>query len=162
LADRATKSRFERALIPHLDAAHNLARWLVGGAPDAEDVVQEACVRALTFFDGFHGTDGRAWLLAIVRNAAYDWLRKRRRQTDAEAHVEPDALPSAERLRHVDRRMVQQGMERLPAEYREILVLREFEGLSYQQLAEVTGAPIGTVMSRLSRARDRLAKEIGK
>ena len=156
-------ARFERALLPHLDAAYNLARWLTGSAGDADDVVQEACLRALTFFDGFHGDDGRAWLLAIVRNTCHDWLRKARRSAQLSTPVEeldwaadsgPD--PEEEQLRNADREAVQRGLEALPAEYREILVLRELEGMSYKQIARVIDAPIGTVMSRLARARKRL------
>jgi RNA polymerase sigma-70 factor (ECF subfamily) len=162
-ADAARLARFERALLPHLDAAYNLARWLAGGAHDADDVVQEACLRALAFFDGFHGEDGRAWLLAIVRNTSYDWLRKHRRSAQLVAPVEdlewaadsaPD--PEEEQLRSADREAVRQGLESLPAEYREVMVLRELEGMSYKQIARVIDAPIGTVMSRLARGRKRL------
>ena len=162
-ADPAKLARFERAMLPHLDAAYNLARWLAGGAQDADDVVQEACLRALAFFDGFHGEDGRAWLLAIVRNTCYDFLRKNRRNAQLAAPVDdldwaadtaPD--PEEEQLRSADREMVRQGLEALPADYREVLVLRELEGMSYKQIARVIDAPIGTVMSRLARARKRL------
>ena len=114
--------RFERAMLPHLDAAHNLARWLTGSAQDAEDVVQDACLRALTFFDGFRGEDGRAWLLAITRHTCYDWLRKNRRQSELLAPPEELDLaadgapgPEAEQLRNADRRLVREGLERLPA-----------------------------------------------
>jgi RNA polymerase sigma-70 factor (ECF subfamily) len=159
----AKLARFERALLPHLDAAYNLARWLAGSSQDADDVVQEACLRALAFFDGFHGEDGRAWLLAIVRNTSYDWLRKHRRGVQLAVPVEdlewaadtaPD--PEEEQLRNADRELVRQGLEALPAEYREVMVLRELEGMSYKQIARVIDAPIGTVMSRLARARKRL------
>jgi RNA polymerase sigma factor (sigma-70 family) len=161
--DPVQLARFERALLPHLDAAYNLARWLSGSAEDADDVVQEACLRALAFFDGFHGEDGRSWLLAIVRNTSHDWLRKSRRHAqfaaavvdlDWAADAGPD--PEEEQLRHADREAVQRGLEALPAEYREVVVLRELEGLSYKQIARVIDAPIGTVMSRLARARKRL------
>jgi RNA polymerase sigma-70 factor (ECF subfamily) len=154
-------------MLPHLDAAFNLARWLVGNAPDAEDVAQEACVRALTFFDGFHGEDGRPWLLAIVRNTCYDWLRKHRRHFHL--HAEPEELdtaadpgldPEAIQLRTADRELVRKGLEALPAEFREVLVLRELEGMSYKQIARVTDVPIGTVMSRLARGRKRLEAEL--
>lgn len=165
--DAGRLARFERALLPHLDAAFNLARWLTGNAEDAQDVVQDACLRALTFFDGFHGEDGRGWLLTIVRNTCYDWLRKNRRlfeMVGAEEEVEsaPDRMPDPEalQLRHADQRLVRESIEKLPAEYREALVLRELEGMSYKQIARVTGAPIGTVMSRLARARKRLEQEI--
>lgn len=161
--DPARLARFERALLPHIDAAYNLARWLAGSPQDADDVVQEACLRALAFFDGFHGEDGRAWLLAIVRNTCYDWLRKNRRNAqlatptddlDWAADTAPD--PEEEQLRSADREAVRQGLEALPADYREVLVLRELEGMSYKQIARVIDAPIGTVMSRLARARKRL------
>jgi RNA polymerase sigma-70 factor (ECF subfamily) len=157
----------ERALLPHLDAAYNLARWLVGVPSDADDVVQEACLRALRFFGGFRGDDARAWLLAIVRNTCYDWLRKNRQYTlagsdelDLAADTAPD--PEAVELRNADRRLVRDCLERLPAEYREALILREMEELSYRQIAQVTGVPIGTVMSRLARARKRLETELRK
>jgi RNA polymerase sigma-70 factor (ECF subfamily) len=159
------RERFERAMLPHLDAAYNLARWLTGSVHDAEDVVQDAFVRALTFFDSFRGEDGRSWLLTIVRNACYDWLRKNRRSTlvaveQEELEAAPDASPSpeAEQLRKADARILQAGLEALPVEYREALVLRELEGMSYRQIAQVTGTPMGTVMSRLARGRKRLEK----
>jgi RNA polymerase sigma-70 factor (ECF subfamily) len=154
-------------MLPHLDAAYNLARWLVGNAQDAEDAAQEACLRAFTFFDGFHGEDGRAWLLAIVRNSCYDWLRKNRRYSHLQA--EPEALdaaadpapnPEAAQLRKADRNMVRLCLEALPPEFREVLVLKELEGMSYKQIAQVTAVPIGTVMSRLSRGRKRLEVEL--
>ncbi len=150
-------------MLPHLDAAYNLARWLTGSGADAEDAVQDACLRALTFFDGFRGEEGRAWLLTIVRNTCYDWLWKNRRATllavaQEELEAAPDLGPSpeAEQLRKADGRMLQDGLAALPAEYREALVLRELEGMSYREIAQVTGAPIGTVMSRLARGRKRL------
>ena len=166
-ADQAKLARFERAVLPHLDAAYNLARWLSGSAQDADDVVQDACLRALAFFDGFHGDDGRAWLLAIVRNTSYDWLRKNRRNAQLAAPADDldwaaDNAPNPEeqQLRNADREAVRQGMEALPAEYREALVLRELEGMSYKQIAHIIDAPIGTVMSRLARARKRLVSAL--
>ena len=156
-------------MLPHLDSAYNLARWLTGNDQDAEDVAQEACLRALNFFDGFHGDDGRAWLLAIVRNTCYDWLRKNRGGVhqfappeELEMAADSAPTPEAEQLRKADRQMVREGLEALPAEYREALVLRELEGMSYRQIAEVTGVPIGTVMSRLSRGRKRLEVALGE
>jgi RNA polymerase sigma factor (sigma-70 family) len=150
-------------MLPHLDAAYNLARWLTGSPQDAEDAVQDAYVRALTFFDGFRGEDGRAWLLTIIRNTCYDWLRKNRKNLQLAGSPEelasaPDLAPGpeAEQLRNADRRMVQEALDALPAEYREVLVLRELEEMSYKQIARVTEMPIGTVMSRLARARKRL------
>jgi len=151
---------------PHLDSAYNLARWLAGNDPDAEDVAQEACLRALTFFDGFHGEDGPAWLLAIVRHTCYDWLRKNRNLRLLGSAEELDSVvdsahdPEAEQLRNTDRRMVRESLEALPPEYREVLVLREIEGMSYKQIAQVAGVPIGTVMSRLARGRKRLELEL--
>jgi len=160
-------ARFEHALLPHLDAAHNLARWLTGSTEDARDVVQDACLRALTFFDAFHGDDGRGWLLTIVRNTCYDFLRKNRRQAEMlgeaeDAESAPDRMPDPEalQLRHANQLLVREGIERLPAEYREVLVLRELEEMSYKQIAHVTGAPMGTVMSRLARARKRLQEAL--
>jgi RNA polymerase sigma factor (sigma-70 family) len=160
-------ARFEHALLPHLDAAHNLARWLTGNSDDARDIVQEAWVRALTFFDGFHGDNGRGWLLTIVRNTCYDFLRKNRRQAEmlgeaSEVESAPDRMPDPEalQLRHADQRLVREGIAGLPAEYREVLVLRELEEMSYKEIALVTGVPIGTVMSRLARARKRLREAL--
>ena len=149
-------------MLPHLDVAHNLARWLLGGAQEAEDAVQDAYLRALTYFASFQGADGRAWLLAIVRNTCYARLRQNRRQAEllqeAELEFAPDWRPGPEAL-HIeksDRMKVRRGIESLPAEFREVLVLREMEGMSYRQIARIVEAPIGTVMSRLARARKRL------
>jgi RNA polymerase sigma-70 factor, ECF subfamily len=156
-------------MLPHLDSAFNLARWLAGNDQDAEDVAQEACLRALTFFDGFHGEDGRAWLMAIVRNACYDWLRKNRGNlrllgSEEELELAADTAPSpeAQQLRQADSRMLRESLESLPPEYREVLVLRELEEMSYKQISQVTNLPIGTVMSRLSRGRKRLETALGE
>jgi RNA polymerase sigma-70 factor (ECF subfamily) len=158
-------ARFDAILLPHLDAAHNLARWLLGNHQDAEDTVQESYLRALTYFDSFHGDDGRAWLLAIVRHTCFEWLRKHRRYIELPVeHLElaRDSAPSPEalQLRNADRTAVQRGLETLPPEYREVLVLREMEEMSYKQIARVTDVPIGTVMSRLARARRRLLEAL--
>ncbi len=149
--------------MPYLDSAYNLARWLVRDVHDAQDLVQEAYLRAFRFFDSFHGEDGRSWLLAIVRNTCYDWLRKNRRSgpmIDLEGDLDSlaDQRPNAEamQLREADRRLIQDCLEQLPPEYREVLVLRELEEMSYKQIAAVTELPIGTVMSRLARARKRM------
>lgn len=154
---------FEQTVLPHLDAAYNLARWLTRNDHDAEDVVQEAYLRAFEFFGGFYGTDGRGWLLTIVRNTCYTWLRKNRAgelstQFDEEIHHEEVASPNPEEilLQNADRQHLQDALEELPLEFRESLVLRELEGLSYKEIAEVSGVPLGTVMSRLARARDQL------
>ncbi len=150
--------------MPHLDAAYNLARWLTQNDRDAEDVVQEACLRALQFFDGFRGEEGRGWLLSIVRNTCYTWLRKNRAPAqelfDEELHSGADDSKSPETaaLQSADRRMLQAAVDELPLEFREVLVLRELEGLSYAEIAAVAGIPAGTVMSRLARARRRLGQ----
>src|SRR3954447_19592324 len=166
--DRRTVERFERALLPHLDAAYNLARWLTGDPTDAEDLVQEAYLRALRGFGAFHGGDPRCWVLTIVRNTCYTWLR-RNRGPDAPASLdddEADAIESAEPppdaalLRHAEGAMVREAIEQLPAEFREAIVLRELEGLSYKEIAGVTRLPLGTVMSRLARARQRLQQAL--
>jgi RNA polymerase sigma-70 factor (ECF subfamily) len=148
-------------VVPHLGAAYNLARWLTGNDHDAEDVVQESCLRAYRFFDGFHGTDGRPWLLAIVRNACYSWLRANRRQPVAIDDVmlepeDPSPNPEALHLNEIDQQLLRRAIEELPEEFREAIILRELEGLSYKEIGAVTGAPVGTVMSRLARARQRL------
>lgn len=155
--------RFERIIVPHLDAAYNLARWLTQNSQDAEDVVQEACLRAFTSLEGYHGGESRAWLLAIVRNASYDWLRKHRKQEqtlslDEETlHVISEASdPETLLLREVDQQRLREAVERLPMEFREVIVLREMEELSYKEIARIIQTPTGTVMSRLARARKRL------
>ena len=144
--------------------APDLARWLTRGDQDAEDVLQTACLRALQFFDSFQGANARAWLLAIVRNSFYDWLGQRRRGAevdapfDEEVHAAEDgaADPEAELLRRADGRLLRLGFEALPLPLREVIVLRELEGLSYKEIAAIAALPIGTVMSRLSRARRQL------
>ena len=153
--------RFEQAVLPHLGAAYNLARWLTRDAHDADDVVQEAYLRAYQFFDSFHGGDGRAWLLKIVRNTCYTWLEKNRPREpmttfDETRHSAPAAEPDAPLVASEDRELLRQALGELPDEFREAIVLRELEGMSYREIAAVTGAPIGTVMSRLARARERL------
>ena len=156
-------SPFEQAVLPHLNAAYNLARWLTRNDHDAEDVVQDAYLRALRFFDGFRGDDARAWLLAIVRNTCYDFLRSHRPHElteafDEEVHTMADAnqSPEAILLSRANQEMVRQALEMLPLAWREVIVLRELEGLSYKQIADTAGIKIGTVMSRLARARARL------
>jgi RNA polymerase sigma-70 factor (ECF subfamily) len=152
----------DQTLLSHLDAAYNLARWLMGNHADAEDVVQDAYVRALAGADRFRGGDQRTWLLSIVRNGCYSSHRRQRvrRATDFDeaVHGEDTVTPSPEQ-RTIDRdtsRRVRLAVERLTPDFREVIVLREFEGLSYKEIAEVVAAPIGTVMSRLSRARAEL------
>jgi len=154
---------FEEAVLPHLDAAYNLAHWLTRNPTDAEDVVQEACLRAFKFFGGFHGADGRAWLLAIVRNACFTWMQRNRSPEltlplDDDIHeIESEDLdPEALLLQSADTEMVRQALEALPLEFREVLVLRELEEMSYKEIAGITDLPLGTVMSRLARGRQRL------
>ena len=157
--------RFEQVVLVHLDAAYNLARWLTRNDQDAEDVVQEACLPAYKFFEGYHGGDSRTWLLTIVRNTCYTWLRQHRSHEltsafDEELHqfaadcavLNPEVV--FERSANVQ--LLKTAMEELPVEYREVMVLREFEDLSYKEIARMVGVPIGTVMSRLNRARQRL------
>ena len=158
-------ARFELSVLPHTEPAYNLARWLTRNGRDAEDLVQESLLRAFQAFPGFRGTDGRAWLLAIVRNVCYTWLRRNRQQElatefDEEVHtLEGDVLnPERLVLREGDRARVQQALEELPVEFREVLVLREIEGLSYKEISTVVDIPVGTVMSRLARARGRLQR----
>lgn len=164
--DSEERARFERATVPHLDAAYNLARWLTRDDHAAEDVVQEAFCRAARFFASFRGVDGRTWLLAVVRRASYDWLQKRRAWTaapfDEEAHSPRDDSLDPERLviQKADRELLRAAVEELPPEYREVIVLREMEGLSYQEIAAVAEVPVGTVMSRLSRARGQLQRRL--
>jgi RNA polymerase sigma-70 factor (ECF subfamily) len=160
--------RFDLLILPHLDAAYNLARWLVGNPADAEDIVQEAFLRALRFFDGFRGGDSRAWLLKIVRNTSYSWLRKNRPaqltdEFDETIHSDENADENAEMklLSRAESERVINALEALPLTFREILVLREIEGLSYKEISEVTGMAMGTVMSSLSRARHRLRGQLG-
>jgi RNA polymerase sigma-70 factor (ECF subfamily) len=153
---------FEKTMLPHLDAAHNLARWLTRNEDDAQDVVQEAYLRAFRFFDGFRGGDGRPWLLAVVRNTALTWRSRAKALThvsfDEEIHgagLEAATVETqlAEGSKFVD---LQDCMELLPVEFREIVVMREMEEMPYRDIAEAASLPIGTVMSRLSRARRRL------
>ncbi len=157
--------RFEEMIVPHMDAAYNLARWLTRDAHDAEDMVQEAYLRAFRFFGAFRGGDSRAWLLTIVRNTCYNWLEKNRARDvttvfDEEIHTTEDDTtdPSALVLKSGDMEMLKESLEQLPVEFREVVVLRELEGLSYKQIAEIANIPTGTVMSRLARARERLKK----
>jgi RNA polymerase sigma factor (sigma-70 family) len=162
------RERFEQALLPHLDAAYNLARWLTRNDHDAEDLVQAAYLRALKFFGGSNMTNNRAWLLTIVRNTCYTWLeQKHARGTsttfDEDIHgVESDDMdPERQLLRKDQKQSVRRAVEELPPELREVVVLREMEGLSYKEIAAIAEIPQGTVMSRLSRARERLRQRLG-
>jgi RNA polymerase sigma-70 factor (ECF subfamily) len=160
-------SRFEEVILPHLDAAYNLARWLMRNEDEAADAVQDACLRALRFIGGFRGGDGRVWLLAIVRNACYSRLKRGARREmetefDDEIHsleTEP-ANPDDLLERSRDSETLGRALEELPEEFREIVVMRELEGMAYKEIAEVAGVPIGTVMSRLARARKRLQQAL--
>lgn len=159
--------RFDQLILPHMDAAYNLARWILGSPADADDVVQEAFLRALRFFDGFRGGDSRAWLLKIVRNTSYSWLRKNRpaslaEEFDETLHSTENTAGNAESqlLSRAETERLKKALETLPLAFREVLVLREIEGLSYKEIADVTGAAMGTVMSSLCRARQRLRNEL--
>jgi RNA polymerase sigma-70 factor (ECF subfamily) len=162
------RARFEALALPHLDAAYNLARWLVRDTQDARDVVQEAFLRALVAFDGLRGDNARPWLLAIVRNTAFTWLAQHRKSEwvayDEQLHgrIDDDADPQVLALRADDRLRVDQAIERLPLEFREAIVLRELEELSYREIAQVLAVPIGTVMSRLARGRRLLARDLSE
>ena len=153
---------FNDAVVPHLDAAYNLARWLAGHDQDAEDVVQEASLRACKYWNSFSGRDARPWFLAIVRNTFYSWLRQRSAQpfvtSDGELEAIDDGFPNPEAtlLQNADRRLLQAALEDLPVEFREAIVLRELEEMSYKEIADIASVPIGTIMSRLARARKRL------
>jgi RNA polymerase sigma-70 factor (ECF subfamily) len=163
LDNLGNQSVFEQAVLPHLDAAYNLARWLTRNDHDAEDVAQEACLRAMRFFDGFRGGAVRPWLLTIVRNTYLTWLQKSKVKEMAplEYDVESKAAnPEEQLLERVDGQVLRQALDALPAEYREVIVLRELEELSYKEIAEIAGIPIGTVMSRLARARRRLQESV--
>jgi RNA polymerase sigma-70 factor (ECF subfamily) len=157
------RQTFEEVVLPHIDAAFNYARWLTKSEADAEDVVQDACVRALRFFSSLRSEDARAWLLTIVRNTWYARFSRTKHSTPTAApddmadHRSDDALdPEALVLQRQTVDKVQRAVRALPADFREVIVLREIEGLSYKEIAAVTGIPIGTVMSRLARARERL------
>ena len=164
---------FSEAVLPHIDAALSLARWITGDRADAEDVLQEACLRAFRAIASARNPDARAWLLAIVRNTAMTWIAKNRPKTvvttDDEATferaglgmVEQQASPEALLIEKADAEQLHSAIAALPLQYREVLVLREIEELSYQEISKVLSIPMGTVMSRLARARSRLIQRIG-
>ncbi len=154
---------FEETMLPHMDAAHNLAKWLLRNEEDAQDVVQEAYLRAFKSFSGFHGSNGRAWLLTIVRNTSYTLLKKNRAVDltttfDEEIHTAGhEPVSPATILEHSENaELIKEAMDELPVEFREILTLRHQEGLSYKEIADIMQIPPGTVMSRLARARGKL------
>jgi RNA polymerase sigma factor (sigma-70 family) len=167
-------NRFDAVMLPHLDAAYNLARWLSGSSADADDVVQEAFLRAFRFFDGYEGDNPRAWLLAIVRNTWFTEWRRQHNRADSTPYDDSlnvdDQLPGwadesgddPEKLavRQDETELVHRALATLPVEYREVIVLRELEDMSYKDVAAVAGIPMGTVMSRLSRARRLLCTAV--
>jgi RNA polymerase sigma-70 factor (ECF subfamily) len=167
LPDETKAVDFDRTFLPHMDAAYNLARWLVRDDHDAQDVVQEAYLRAVRFAAGFRGGDSRAWILAIVRNAAYTWLKRNRSshsstEFDEQLHggsTEESGL-DAEAVREADGAMIRAALEELADEFREVIVMRDIEGLSYKEIADAADIPLGTVMSRLARARAKLAHSL--
>jgi RNA polymerase sigma factor (sigma-70 family) len=170
-----SRTRFANVVMPHLDDAYGLARWVMGNRADAEDVVQEACLRAFRGIGGFTGGNGRAWMLTIVRNAAYDWLRKNR--SPAIVHVDDLEVvermqladnatptgdnPEAALIARADEAKLEAAIAGLPAVFRDTLVLRDVQGLDYREIAAITGVPIGTVMSRMARARSRVIATLG-
>ena len=169
--ERTRAQRFERIVVPHLDAAYDFARWLSRDERTAEDICQEACLRAFKSLDGFQGDSGRAWLLAIVRNTYYTWFTKNKADAAAVPFDDDGTVAGAELEASIEsmdrilqqrdaRRRVNAALERLPAEFREVIVLRELEDLSYKEIAEVACVPIGTVMSRLARARKLLLQHL--
>jgi RNA polymerase sigma factor (sigma-70 family) len=177
LGSEDDQARFRSVVVPHLADAYALARWLTGDRADAEDVVQEACLRAFRSIGTFAGVNARAWVLTIVRHAAYTWLGKNRsaalvmvddleavEQREASRGAAPDSAPptpEAELIAKADAARLESAIAELPVPFRETLVLRDVQGLDYREIAEVTKVPIGTVMSRLARARQRLIARIG-
>ena len=169
IAERRRRSRFESVVLPHLDAAYALARWLTRNDADAADVVQEAMLRAFRYFDSYREGDARSWVLRIVRRTCYSWLERNRPadivplEADAELDEEVGAAGAAVSTEALlqnrsDLRRLDTLIEALPAPLREVVVLRELNELGYREIAEVTGVPIGTVMSRLHRARSALRR----
>jgi RNA polymerase sigma-70 factor (ECF subfamily) len=177
VGDEEDRAKFASVVVPHLADALVLARWLTGGQADAEDVVQDACLRAFRALSGFSGGNGRAWMLTIVRNTAYSWLRKNRNKilvaiddldvaerSQAERGGDVASLnaitPESELIARADAVRLEAAISALPTEFREALVLRDIQGLEYRDIAEVTGMPVGTVASRVARARHRLIEAI--
>jgi RNA polymerase sigma factor (sigma-70 family) len=159
--------RFEEQVSPHLKSAYNLAKWLTGSHEDAEDVVQEAFLKAFSAFESLRGEDAKPWLLTIVRNTSMTWLKRNRNagatigfEESLEDPIERSPDPEERLLISCDRQQVRQALEQLPSEFREAIVLREMEGLSYKEISATIGVPLGTVMSRLSRGRDWLKRHL--
>jgi RNA polymerase sigma-70 factor, ECF subfamily len=164
---RDEQSLFEELFLPHLDAAYNRARWIVERDQDARDVVQEAYIRALKGFSGYHGGNARAWLLTIVRNTAYGWLKQQSRFSklipfDQSIHAQPLDEPSSESDQEERVQQLHEALQQLPVHLRDVLMLYEIEGRSYKELASTLNIPIGTVMSRISRARRRLQRVLAQ
>ena len=167
MSETARRERFEQTVLPHLDAAYSLARWLTRNDQDAQDVTQEACLRAFRFFDGYQGGNMRAWLLTIVRNTCYTWLHQNRAPDSAEVfdeeiHSEESsggAGPEIQALASADKETLRRALEELPDVFREALVLRELEGM-YKEIADVTPVSLGTVMSRVALAQTRLRRSL--
>jgi RNA polymerase sigma-70 factor (ECF subfamily) len=166
--ETAKRERFEQTVLPHLDAAYNLARWLTRNDQDAQDVTQEACLRAFRFFDGYQGGNMRSWLLTIVRNTCYTWLHQNRPPDTREVFDEEihspefsgSADPEMQALAGADKETLRRALEELPHIFREALVLREIEGMSYKEIADIASVSLGTVMSRLARGRTRLRQSL--
>jgi RNA polymerase sigma-70 factor (ECF subfamily) len=162
-----TVRRFERLILPHLDEAYTLARYLLRDEHDAQDVVQDAALRAYRFFPGFEERDARAWLLSIVRNCCHSWFERQGREPRAAAgdeilsSVPADGATDERAIRSSEQARIRQAIDALPRDLAEVIVLREISDLSYRDISSTLGIPIGTVMSRLSRARERLATLLG-
>jgi RNA polymerase sigma-70 factor (ECF subfamily) len=167
-ADAGEKiARFEALVLPHLNAAYNMARWMTRNTSDAEDITQEAMLRAFRFFDTFRGENGRVWLMTIVRNTCLTWIRRQLpQQNSAEfderlhSDLEASLTPESEYLRQATGEQVRRAIEHLPPEYREVVLMRELEQMSYKEIAVVTQSPLGTIMSRISRGRSMLRQLI--
>jgi len=163
------RSAFEQTVLPHLDAAYTLARYLLRDAEEARDAVQDACLRALKYFDGFRGDDSRAWFMAIVRNTCHTTLGTRGRASvtttfEEETHSPVDDADDASlspAMQRISSGSVRDALDRLPAEFREVVILREVHGYSYSEIGAIVSVPVGTVMSRLARARQRLREALG-
>ncbi|HTY38305.1 MAG TPA: sigma-70 family RNA polymerase sigma factor [Bacteroidota bacterium] len=159
--------RFEDLIVPHIAAAYNLARWITRSSTDAEDVVQEACLRAFRYFDGYKGGNSRAWFFAIVRNVGYSWLEKHAPSAlnvPLNEDEEGSGTEDAESALHqaIDGLLLKIALDKLPVEFREAIVLRDMDGMSYKEIAEIANVPIGTVMSRIARGRKRLSKLVSQ